>query len=176
MKKNRKQWLTMCILGILILAGILGYYVWTRSSQSYPMFTYEFEPGPPDEGSVRMSVRQEEGFQYSIIPMGEIIISEPSPDWGIEIHFTEEPSDYLYFYGSYSPGGSDYFPDGVQQTETVMIHERELRWGSFGNFIFGSYQVSDGYRIFFQLEESWWEEHQKLIIDLIESARIVYLP
>ena len=175
MKRTHGKRLTIGILGVLLLIGILVYYFWMRPSEPSPMFTYEFIPDPPGVGVMKMSIKQVEGLEYSIMPQGEIIVSEPSPDWGIEIYLTEDHSGFLYFYGDYSPGWSDYFPNGMmQERDPVMINEKEMRWGSYGNYIVGSYRVSDDYGIIFELEETLWEDHKKLIIDLMESAQVTY--
>ncbi|MCM1046117.1 MAG: hypothetical protein NC417_11465 [Candidatus Gastranaerophilales bacterium] len=170
MKKSGIKWLIgVGVLGVLTLIGILKYY---SEAQPSPMFTYEFTPCTADQANKKMSIKQVEGLEYSIVPMGEIIISEPSPDWGIMVYFTKDHQNYLYFYGSYSPGGIDPFIYGSKDLNHVDINGKEMIWGTFYGRVIGNYKFTDGYGIAFDLEESLWEDNKKLIFDLIKSAQI----
>ena len=124
---------------------------------------------------VEMYIKQVEGLEYSIKPMGEIIGSEPSFDWGIQIYFTEDHSNYFYFYGSYSPDGINFYPDGPKDINYIEINGKNMAWVVFDGRVFGSYKITtltNNYRILFEMEESVWNENKDVIIDLVESARI----
>lgn len=170
--KSHKICLVICILGTLILIGAFGYYLWMQSLLPSPVFTYEFMLDTSELVRRKMSIKQVEGLEYSIEPMGEIILSEPSPDWGIMIYFTEDHRSYLYFYGSYSPGGIDPFIYGTEDLNHDEINGKDMAWGIFGDRVIGSYKLSGSYGIVFDLEGSLWNDRKKLICDMIESAHI----
>lgn len=148
-----------------------------KDEQEENRITYELPDEYPDSMGIKveMSIKQVEGLEYSIKPMGEIIGSEPAFDWGIKIYFTEDHLNYFYFYGSYSPDGINFYPDGLREFNYIEINEKNMAWGVFDGRVLGSYKVTtvtNNYRILFEIDESVWNENKDLIIDLVESARI----
>lgn len=140
--------------------------------QPSSVFTHEFTSDTPGLFGKTMSVKQVEGLEYSIMPKEDAILSEPSPDWGIMIYFTEDHQDHLYFYESRSPGGIDPFVYGSADLNKDQINGKEMEWGIFGARVIGSCRLSDSCGMIFDVGETFWNENKKLIFDLMESAQI----
>lgn len=166
-KKKSSRKLLPLVLCILVLLG-LGLYKWFTPKPV--MFTYEFVSDTSAE-SKTMAIEQMEDFIYEIDPLKSAIVSEPSPDWGIKLYFSEDTPYFLYFYASRSKD-IDPFPIEEQERETVMINGKELEWENFGGYVRGSYPMDYGYGIVFKMEEDVWNKNQKKILRLIKSAKI----
>lgn len=166
MKMNSRKCLALivCILALFCF-GLCKWF-----TPEPVMFTYEFAPESSAESKI-MAIEQVENIIYEINPPKPEIVSEPSPDWGIKMYFSEDVPYSLYFYASRSKD-IDPFPNREQERKSVMINGRELEWEIFDGYVIGSYLMDDGYGIILQMEEDLWNRNQQMIIRLIKSAKV----
>lgn len=172
MKTNSLKWLFV-IVCILALLSFGLYKLFTPTPTPTPiMFTYEFTPDDSSAINKTMAIEQIEGIVYKIEPLESMVVSEPSPDWGIKMYFSEDAVNFLYFYASRSPAGYYPFPNDDQERNSIMINGIELDWGIFGDDVIGSYIIDYGYGIVIQMEVELWNANQETIINLIKSAKV----
>lgn len=172
MKKRR---IVYCLTSICILAALAVTFLWVYINKPGTV-SYEFENTPGN--NIVMEIDQIRGAEYEIVPLLDMIISEPSPDWGIDVYLGDGASS-LYFYASRSPGGYEGVYGGEPQIlESVAVGGRQLRLVESGTYIEGDYRIAsrDGnpfcYGVHLYIEKSVWEKDKEKIIRLIESARV----
>ena len=152
MKKRR---IVYCLTGVCILAALAVTFLCVYINKPGTV-SYEFENTPGN--NIVMEIDQIRGAEYEIVPLLDMIISEPSPDWGIDVYLGDGASS-LYFYASRSPGGYEGVYGGGPQIE-------------------GDYRIASGdgnpfcYGVSLYIEKSVWEKDKEKIIRLIESARV----
>lgn len=156
---------TVCIA----IVGLIIIYL-NIPEKEYRTVSYEFEKAPGI--NVTMEIEEIEGLQYQIEPYEDLVVSEPSPDWGIMVYFGEEP-DFLYFYTSLSPGGINIFMDEEVEHDFLEINGKRLELAEEGDHIVGSCRISSGYfGVIINMEKSQWEANKETVIRLIQSAEI----
>lgn len=172
MKKRR---IVYCLTGVCILAALAVTFLCVYINKPGTV-SYEFENTPGN--NIVMEIDQIRGAEYEIVPLLDMIISEPSPDWGIDVYLGDGASS-LYFYASRSPGGYEGVYGGEPQIlESVAVGGRQLRLVESGTYIEGDYRIAsrDGnpfcYGVRLCIERSVWEKDKEKIIRLIESARV----
>ena len=157
MKKRRIVYCPTCICILAALAVIfLCVYINKPGTVSY-----EFENTPGN--NIVMEIDQIRGAEYEIVPLLDMIISEPSPDWGIDVYLGDGASS-LYFYASRSPGGYEGVYGGEPQIlESVAVGGRQLRLVESGTYIEGDYRIASRggnpfcYGVHLYIEKSVWE-------------------
>lgn len=142
-------------------------YVWKRNTESPRIFKNDFVEGMDVH---IMEIAQVDGATYEIEELVEATISsKASADWGIRMLFGNE-SDYLYFYESHSPDGINPFMGNEEMFESVKINNKELILGKLNDRIIGSYEISSGCGVIFNLDEKFWNDNKYVISFLIEST------
>lgn len=164
-----------CVIGINLLLLFIA-LILCISSQKCKTVSYEFEYTPGN--NIVMEIEALKEVEYQIEPLEDMIVSEPSPDWGISVYLGDRSSS-LYFYASRSPGGYEgIYVEEAQPLESVKVGGRQLRLIENGGYIEGDYRIAseDGgpfcYGVCLYIEKSIWEKDRKKIIRLIESARV----
>lgn len=136
-------------------------------------YTYDYTDGSGEQ--MRLSIAWYDEFTYQPENYyASTAESEGSPDWGIEILFSdsEDPREFLYFYQCESPSlnWSDYEENkqksvqmeaGGYKLAVVKLEDKVIGYSTMGT----SYQG-----IYFEVSPETWAEKVDLILAIVASA------